>query len=125
MPLYLGIPVYICEAARLFGKKVCDMDDTHDILHYIETRMKYMKMDLHYTDKGQYIIGYEIQTSAATAEVANMKSVEHFMIQLCTLKELFKREIRPYYDNFRKVEVSPMDGETKTVSFPEPYIIDG
>jgi hypothetical protein len=79
-------------------------------------------MNTFYTDKGQCIIGYELDyVSGLQRKFIN---VSNFITLLETFKTSFEREIEKYKENFREVVLEHMEDEPEIVSFPEPYLIE-
>jgi len=138
MPLYFGLPVTCAEALRLFG---LDFEDikyetmqknklTENMymdcyfVDYLTSFFKRQQMDMRifYTDKGQCIVGYEIKEVSVFQK--NFINVDHFLIQLASLKSLFSTETEKWRSNFREVVLEHLEDEPETVEFPEPYIIE-
>ena len=128
MPVYFGFPVTIREAYRLFDVKFEETERTWFLqgmaLQHLDTHFENLglSIQLYSTDKGQCIVGYEIE------EVSNVWSkfinVDEFINKLTTLKETFAQDINKYIQNFSEVTLEYMEGEPEKISFPIPYIIE-
>ena len=138
MPIFFGIPVKSNEAFRLFNldfetvkygimKKHNLKDNMYMDCFFIDYLNNNFKICGHnirtyYTDKGQFIIGYEI------TELLNCNrkftNVDQFIIMLTNLKTQFVIEMQKYKDNFRNVILEHLEDEEEEVSFPLPYIIE-
>ena len=74
------------------------------------------------TDKGQYIIGYELtEVSDVWNKFINM---EEFIILILKLKKQFYDEMQVLNADLTEVTLEHMEGESEIVKNPVPYIID-
>ena len=138
MPLYFGLPLTCKEAFRLFDldfeRVKFDIMEKHKFrenmymdcyfVDYLNCFLKReaLTMNTFYTDKGQCIIGYELDyVSGLQRKFIN---VSNFITLLETFKTSFEREIEKYKENFREVVLEHMEDEPEIVSFPEPYLIE-
>jgi len=137
MPLYLGLPLTCKEAFRLFSLNFedikCDIMKKHNLNHnmymdcyfidYLNIFFKNetIEMKIFYTDKGQCILGYEIEEVSIFQR--NFINIDEFVIKMSYLKTLFHMETNKYKENFSEVELEHMEDEPEIVKFPEPYII--
>lgn len=138
MPLYLGLPLTFKEAFRLFSLNFedikCNIMKKHKLTenmymdcHFVDYLNLFFKnegvvMKIFYTDKGQCIIGYEIEEVSIFQK--KFISVDEFLIKISDLKKLFHTETNKYKENFLEVELEHMEDEPEIVSFSEPYIIE-
>jgi hypothetical protein len=137
MSLYLGLPVTCKEAFRLFSLNFedikCDIMKKYKLTenmymdcYFIDYLNLFFKNErivikIFYTDKGQCIIGYEIEEVSIFQK--KFISVDEFFIKISDLKKLFHTETNKYKENFSEVELEHMEDDPEIVSFPNPYII--
>ena len=137
MTVYFGIPVTIIEAYRIFGINIENTIEeilkkynlTREIYidgYLVDVLNKYLKesckIKIYSTDKGMYVIGYEIK------EVSNVSdtfiNMDNFIILLLQLKKLFIEETIRLNADLSKVNLAYMEGnDNDIVSNPIPYII--
>jgi hypothetical protein len=141
MTLYFGIPVCLREAFRIFRQDIefveqkClnKLNIKKDTNYYIDNILlneinEYLKtnttIQVFPTDKGQYIIGYEIE------EPSNVWSkfinVDNFVIKVMNLKNKFSEEMCILNANLNEVTLEYMECSKKDqikVKNPIPYII--
>lgn len=139
MPVYFGIPVSCKEAFRIFGldiesvknrliergiKKswISDCYFIEDLNKHLETYP--VKIQVYSTDKGQNIIGYEVE------EPSNVWSkfinVDDFVTLLIQLKVKFSEEMATIGADLSEVTLEYMEGDDENpekVKNPSPYII--
>jgi hypothetical protein len=136
MTVYFGLPVTCNEAIRIFGLNL------ETIINYIKINKKYTGtyydpyiveyINMHFkdasvnikifnTDKGQYIIGYELkEVSDLWNKFINM---DEFIILILKLKKQFYNEMRVLNADLAEVTLEHMEGEPEIVKNPVPYII--
>ena len=137
MTVYFGLPVTYNEGIRIFGLNL------ELIMNYIKTHCKYTGtyynpfiieyLNMHFkdasvnikifnTDKGQYIIGYELtEVSDVWNKFINM---DEFIILILKLKKQFYDEMQVLNADLTEVTLEHMEGESEIVKNPVPYIID-
>lgn len=144
MPIYIGFPVTCQEAFRLFGLNLeqakCDIMQKYKLTenmymecHFLDYLNKFLieknvTMRVFYTDKGQCVIGYNIENLS----VFEMKFVKVSEItnMLEKLVSRFWYEIRIINceENFNKITLEHMEDEPEIVEGGvervEPYIIE-
>jgi hypothetical protein len=137
MPVYFGIPLRFEEAFRLFNlnfeeernkimKKynlTLNMYMDYYFIEYLNNFFKSISIDIRifYIDKGQSIIGYEIEeVSIFNKKYANVDTI---IILLRNLKKKFKNEIENYEENFEEVILEHLEDDPEIVKYPDPYII--
>jgi hypothetical protein len=72
------------------------------------------KIRFHSTDKGQYIIGYEIK------EPSKFINVDEFIVKIINLKTQFTKEMEILKADLSQVT---LEGDPEVVKNPIPYII--
>jgi hypothetical protein len=140
MPVYFGLPVTCQEAYRIFG---IDLEMVkRDLIERKNINQRFMnvwyfadelnkhfeqcdkKIRLFSTDKGQFVLGYEI---AEVSDVWNkFINMDELVILLAKLKSQFGEEMLDLKADLKKVTLEYMEGDEdnpETVSFPTPYII--
>lgn len=140
MPLYFGFPLSCQEAFRLFGldfeQTKCDIMQKHKLtenmnmdcyfVDYVNNffKGKNIEMRAFYTDKGQYIVGYEMEKLSVCER--NFVTAKHFMYSLHHFETRFWHEVESIgcKENFNKVVLKHMEDEPETVEGVGPYIID-
>jgi len=138
MPLYLGLPLTCKEAFRLFSLNFedikCDIMKKHKLTENMYTDCYFVDylnlffknegvvMKIFYTDKGQSIIGYEIEEVSIFQK--KFININDFCIKIKYFQILFHKETNKYKENFSEVELEHMEDEPEIVNFPEPYIIE-
>jgi len=142
MTTYIGIPVCLTEALRIFKQDIETVEENilkklnkkkddhyyvdniilHEMNEYLETSST--KIKIFPTDKGQYIIGYEIK------EPSNLWSkfinVDNFLILIMNLRHKFLEEMTILNADLSEVTLEYMEGLEKDkikVKNPIPYII--
>jgi hypothetical protein len=136
MPLYIGIPVTIQEAYRLFDINIDKTTNTicseknvryHFARYYLSDYLnkffesKRLDLRIFATDKGQYIVGYKIEEPF---DVWNkFITATDLVIVILNLKKKFTFEIQDYKNNFTKLTIEKMEGEPEIIEFQEPFII--
>ena len=113
--LYLGLPVQISEAYRIFGKRLTD-SESHDYGEELTIILEPYGMDCHYIDDGVCILGYllefaELPKAAMAGKLILEKSTE------------FKKVMKTVNANLDVVTISFPYGEDSLVRNPEPYLI--
>jgi hypothetical protein len=89
------------------------------IVEYIN---KYLSnIQLHSTDKGQYILGYEIKDVSVFNK--NFINVDEFIIKIINLKTEFAKEMSKLNADLRQVTLEHLEDEPEIVNNPIPYII--
>ena len=135
MPVYIGLPVLIEEAFRLFNldidqskehlrntKKIYLISVEYYLPDFLNEYFKSLNLSLrcYVLDKGLNVIGYEIE------EVSNVWtkfiSANNLIELIKKLKEKFISEIKDY--NFSKVTIEHMEGDSVVIDFTEPYVIE-
>ena len=147
MPCYLGIPVCIEEAFRIFGLNI-QMIENDIINKYNEKKSKYdcdkttvslweliisinkyfktyfIEIKIFTTDKGQCIIGYEVEEP--TDLWNKFINVDDFIVLILNLKKKFAKEMELLNANLSEVTLEYMEGNKETpekVKNPIPYVI--
>ena len=140
MPVYFGLPIKCQEAFRIFGidmemikrdlierKKInvrlmSVYDFADELNNHFEHRGK--KVRLFSTDKGQFVLGYEIkEVSDVWYKFINM---DELVILLEKLKSQFGEEMLDLKADIKKVTLEFMEGDEENpeiVNFPTPYVI--
>jgi hypothetical protein len=138
MTVYFGLPLTCDEAVRILGlnintiindikiKHECvgNYRDIHDI-HITEELNEYFrvstKIRIFYTDKGQCIIGYEIEElSDLWKKIIN---ADEFVIKIVTLKTQFTKEMEILKADLSQVTLEHMEAEPEIIKNPIPYVI--
>ena len=138
MPVYFGLPLTLEETYRILN---LDLESTSNEIRKIHnlSKNKYIWCELfdylnaylekrsvniriYTTDKGQYIFGYEIKEPSDVWH--KFINIDEFIILLTNLKTSFALETQKLNTNLSKVVLEPMEGESQTVYFPIPYIIE-
>jgi hypothetical protein len=142
MPLYYGIPVCIEEACNIFRLNIEDITEKAikkykisenerayfytmqcvlaDYLNFY-LNSKNIKIKLLSTDKGQYIIGYEItEISVFKYEFINS---DQFILKLNNLKLQFMEEMEYINANLTIVTLEHLEDVPEIVNNPIPYVI--
>ena len=136
MTVYFGLPVRYDEAIRIFGlnlETIMNHIKIHQkytgtyydpyIVEYINMHLKNASVNIKFfsTDKGQYIIGYEIkEVSDLWNKFINM---DEFIILILKLKKQFYDEMQILNADLTEVTLEHMEGEPEIVKNPVPYII--
>jgi hypothetical protein len=142
MPLYYGIPVCIEEACNIFRLDIEDITEKsikkykiseNDKAYFYTMRcvlVDYLnfyldnnnvKIKLLSTDKGQYIIGYEItEISVFKYEFINS---DQFILKLNNLKLQFMEEMEYINANLTTVTLEHLEDVPEIVNNPIPYVI--
>jgi len=138
MPLYFGLLVCCDEAFRIFDldleyyiDKVIEEKNMRReqvfYLYLIEYVRKYLKknntkIEIHSTDKGQYIIGYEIKE---VSDISNsFINVDEFVDLLVKLKIQFSYEMNELNAKWSNITLERLEGDELKVIDPIPYIIE-
>ena len=136
MTVYFGLPVSCKEAIRIIGlnlelliiqlknkyKNIGDYIDPY-IIEGINDyfNQQFLKIKIFGTDKGQYIIGYELtEVSDVWNKFINM---DEFIILILKLKKQFYDEMQVLNADLTEVTLEHMEGEPEIVKNPVPYII--
>lgn len=135
MPLYFGLPLNLDEIIRLLNLSSC-IDDAlnlftkqpknYEIIHvkYYQIR-KFIKMhtelDLFATDKGQYILGYEIKQISDVWN--NFTNYDEFIEILKNFKQKFDEDILTLNIDLFHVELERMENDEMYVNYPQPCVI--
>jgi hypothetical protein len=135
MTVYLGLPLTYEEAIRILGLNI------DHIISEIKVKYKYLgnyydpyiieelneylrvstKIRICPTDKGQCIIGYEIEEPS---DVWNkFINVDEFIVKIINLKTQFIKEIEILKADLSQVTLEHMEGEPEVIKNPIPYII--
>uniref|UniRef100_A0A6C0DCW8 Uncharacterized protein n=1 Tax=viral metagenome TaxID=1070528 RepID=A0A6C0DCW8_9ZZZZ len=130
MTLYFGLPLTYMETIRILGLNydsiIKEIKKSYTgnyfepyIVEYINRYLS--NIQLHSTDKGQYILGYEIQD----VSVFNKKfmNVDEFMIKIINLRTEFAKEMSKLNADLRQVTLEHLEDEQEVVNNPIPYII--
>jgi hypothetical protein len=136
MTVYFGLPVRYDEAIRIFGlnlETIMNYIKTHYehtgtyynpfIIEYLNMHLKDASVNIKIfnTDKGQYIIGYELkEVSDLWNKFINM---DEFIILILKLKKQFYDEMQILNADLAEVTLEHMEGEPEIVKNPVPYII--
>jgi hypothetical protein len=135
MPVYLGLPVRCHEAFRLFGldfvlirdlimqKQNLSKNNYYMDCYFIDALNNFftnsgMQFRVFYTDKGQCIVGYEIEQHSY-----NFRDVDEYIALLSDLKTKFALETEKYKSNFSSVTLEHMEDEEEVVCFPKPIVL--
>jgi len=134
MPVYLGLPLRCDESFRLFGFDLQTIKNSimskHNLsehqymdcyfVEHLNNFFKDVKMDMRvfYTDKGQCIVGYEINQ-----DPYKFNDVDEYIHMLSELKTKFVLETKKYIHNFNAVVLEHMEDNEEVVCFPKPYVI--
>jgi len=138
MPLYFGLPVCCDEAFRIFDldleyyidKVIEEKNMKREQVFYIyliEYVRKYLKknntkIEIHSTDKGQYIIGYEIKE---VSDISNsFINVDEFVDLLAKLKNQFSYEMNELNAKWSNITLERLEGDELKVIDPVPYVIE-
>ena len=81
-----------------------------------------IRFEFNMGDKGQHIIGYEIEEPS---DVWNkfITAKELFSI-IGNLQKKFISEIQDYKNNFMILTIEKMEGDAEMIKFQEPFIIE-
>jgi hypothetical protein len=136
MTVYFGLPVKYDEAIRIFGlnlELIMNYIKTHYqytgtyynpfIIEYLNMHLKNASVNIKIftTDKGQYIIGYELkEVSDIWNKFINM---DEFIILILKLKKQFYDEMQVLNADLAEVTLEHMEGEPEIVKNPVPYVI--
>jgi hypothetical protein len=123
--LYIGYPVCLKEAYRIFGQTI-GLEGNRFIDY--EKLSKYLKpfgLDIYDTSKGQYIVGLKID------EFGNMwdkfTNVDDSIILLLKYKKEFKDKMILHEADISNVTIEFMECSKEdiiTIHNPEPYVIN-
>jgi hypothetical protein len=142
MPLFYGIPVCLEEACNIFRFKIEDITQKAIQKYKIAENQKQhfytiqcvvfdylnfyldsnnVKIKVLCTDKGQYIIGYEItEISVFKYEFINS---DQFTLKLNDLKLQFTEEMETINANLTTVTLEHLEDIPEIVNNPIPYVI--
>lgn len=135
MSTYFGLPLNLDEIIRILNistlientfESLTRQPKNYEIIHikYYQIK-KYIKscskMDLFETDKGQYILGYEIKQIRDVYN--NFTSVNKLIEILRQLKTDFEEDIIILNADLFHVELERMENDNIYVNYPEPCII--
>jgi len=136
MTLYFGLPVTCKEAIRILGlnlqslvnqiknkyKFIGEYLDPYiieGINNYFEKQS--LEIKIFGTDKGQYIIGYELKE---VYDVWNkFVNTDEFILLILNFQKLFKNEMQILNTDLTQVTLEHMEGDSEIVKNPIPYII--
>ena len=138
MTVYLGLPITCKEAIRILGLNLDNIINEIRIkykypgnsyfpdYHIINDINEYLrlstKIKIFPTDKGQWIIGYEIkEPSDVWIKFIN---VDEFVINIINLKTQFTKEMEILKADLSQVTLEHMEGDQEVVKNPIPYIIE-
>lgn len=119
MTVYFGIPVLFEEAARIFGVPRIDEKGLSD-------HLKPFGIGYFYSDKGQIIVGYEIEGIDRCAGEDGKSFLPYYKVaaKFHELAHRFSVAMKLSNADMREVAVYPMECECYTVNYPEPFIIE-
>jgi hypothetical protein len=135
MTVYFGIPLTCYEAARILGLNINTIihdikvkhkhvEDYHDI-HITQELNEYLrvstKMRIFYTDKGQCIIGYEIEELSDLWK--KFINADEFIIRIVNLRTQFTKEMEILKADLSQVTLEHMEAEPEVIKNPIPYVI--
>jgi hypothetical protein len=141
MPVYFGFPINYEEAFRILNldlelatqnildkNKNLQKDNIWSGYYYVQLEQyfknKPIKLNIFPTDKGQFIIGYEIKEAE---DVWNkFINMDEFMVLLFQLKKKFQEEMELLNADWASVKLEYMEGSVEqqiVVKNPIPYII--
>ena len=142
MPLFYGIPVCLEEACNVFRLNIENITEkaiekykiSENQRAYFYTMRSILADYLNFyldsnnveikflsTDKGQYIIGYEItEISVFKYEFINS---DQFILKLNDLKLKFMEEMETINANLTTVTLEHLEDEPEIVNNPIPYVI--
>ena len=136
MTVYLGLPITCKEAIRILGlnldniineiriKYKCEENYDYDS-YFFEDINEYLrvstKIRFHSTDKGQWIVGYEIEEPSDVS--IKFINVDEFIIKIINLKTQFTKEMEILKADLSQVTLEYMEGIPEVVKNPIPYII--
>ena len=140
MPVYFGLPITCQETYRIFDidlemvkRDLIERKNINprfaDVCCFADELNKHFKqcgkkVRLFSTDKGQFVLGYEIaEVSDVWTKFINM---DELVILLAKLKSQFGEEMLDLKADLKKVTLEYMEGDEEnpdTVSFPTPYVI--
>ncbi len=133
MPTYFGLPLNLNEIIRIlnistliddafesFTRQIYDYEIYDKIRRYIKSRSK-LNLDLFSTDKGQYILGYEIKE---IGDVWNdFVDADQLIEILKQLKTDFEEDMLTLNADLFHVELERMENDNIYVNYPKPCVI--
>jgi len=139
MPVYFGLPLECLEVFRLFSidydqavvsiknKYANFREDSYADPYLVEYLVGWFASNtkdlrVFYTDKGQCIVGYQIEMSVISQY--KFINVDEFIILLSDLKTRFALETQPYRSKFGVVTLSHLEDESEVVSYPIPFVME-
>jgi hypothetical protein len=115
MVLYVGYPISYTTACGFFG--LAEHDN-------IEELIKPTGLTFDYTDKGQYILGLEVE--GVTCRSGKFLSVDDALIKIMQLKKKVVELVIAAGLDMTSFPLDKMGGEdSERVSSPQPYLIYG
>jgi hypothetical protein len=123
--IYIGYPVRMKEAYRIFGQQMQygEFDYKNDKI--MSTYLREYGLDVYSTDKGQYIIG--IQVNEFNDMWNHFTNVDESITLLLKYKKLFKEKMRKASANTGHVVIEYMEScedDAEIIFNPEPYVIN-
>ena len=127
MTVFFGLPVELNEAHRIFGVPVQIVTWDYQASDALRDHLKSFGVNLFHTDKGQYIIGYEFKglNMWAGEDYKSFVSCRKFLAQLSEMTHNFNVAMKLANADLSVVNLYPMECDTYTVHYPEPFIIEG
>jgi hypothetical protein len=139
MPVYFGLPLECREIFRLFSIDYCqaivsiknkyanfreDSYIDHYLVEFLTAWFASNTKDLgvFYTDKGQCIVGYQIEISVISQY--KFVNVDEFITLLSYLKTRFALETQSYWSKFGVVTLSHLEDESEVVTYPIPFVME-
>lgn len=122
---YFGLPLNVCEIYRLLN-----LEDKYDPTNYSFRQVEYIqnllksknvKMSVHSTDKGQYILGYTIPEIHDVWN--NFCKADELIDILFNLKKLFYEETIQLNINLHNVTFEHMEGDPCLVAEAKPVVV--
>ena len=135
MPTYFGLPLNLDEIIRILNistlienyfELLTRQPTSNEINHIKYSQIKkYIKsctkLDLFMTDKGQYILGYEIKYIRDVWN--NFTSADKLIEILKQLKDDFEEDIIILNADLFHVELERMENDNIYVNYPKPCVI--
>ena len=131
MPTYFGLPLNLNEIIRILNLSTL-MDNTfesftrqiydYEIYNKIRKHIKSStNLDLFITDKGQYILGYEIKEINDVWN--NFVDADQLIEILKQLKINFEEDMLTLNADLFHVELERMENDNIYVNYPKPFVI--
>ena len=126
---YIGLPVELKEALRIFGRSLPPEEDItcderrkadENAENELKDHLKQFNLHLHYIDKGQMVIGYEVSIGG----VFEIQTIDEILEILNKGKADFKIDMLAAGADLSRVTLSQMECDDVIVEHPEAYYFE-